>query len=60
MIEQNTIDFLTKLKQNNDRTWFNDHKKDYKMALANFTDMVAMLLHNITGFDDSLIGVLPK
>ncbi|MCH7612917.1 MAG: DUF2461 domain-containing protein [Candidatus Marinimicrobia bacterium] len=60
MIEQSTLDFLTNLKQNNDRTWFKDHKDDYKSALANFTDMVAMLLHNISGFDDNLIGVLPK
>ena len=60
MIEQSTLDFLTDLKQNNDRQWFNDHKDDYKSALANFTDMVAMLLHNISGFDDNLIGVLPK
>ncbi len=60
MIEQSTLDFLTDLKQNNDRQWFNDHKDDYKTALANFTDMVAMLLHNISEFDDNLIGVLPK
>lgn len=60
MIEQSTLDFLTDLKQNNDRQWFNDHKNDYNSALANFTDMVAMLLHNISGFDDNLIGVLPK
>lgn len=60
MIEQSTLDFLTDLKQNNDRTWFKDHKDDYKSALANFADMVAMLLHHISGFDDNLIGVLPK
>ncbi|HDY76187.1 MAG TPA: DUF2461 domain-containing protein [Candidatus Marinimicrobia bacterium] len=60
MIEQSTLDFLSKLKQNNDRAWFNDHKKDYKSALANFTDMVAILLHNISGFDECLIAVQPK
>ena len=60
MIEQNTLDFLTKLKQNNDRIWFNDHKDEYKAALANFTDLVAILLHNISGFDEKLIGVQPK
>ncbi|MFQ6678536.1 MAG: DUF2461 domain-containing protein [Fidelibacterota bacterium] len=60
MIEQKTLDFLSDLKKNNDRTWFNNHKDDYKSAVANFIDLVAMLLHNIAEFDDSLIGVLPK
>jgi len=60
MINQNTLDFLKKLKKNNDRNWFNDQKDDYKDALANFTDLVAILLHNISGFDEKLIGVQPK
>ena len=60
MIEKSTLDFLKKLKKNNDRTWFNDHKDEYVDALANFTDLVAILLHNISGFDESLIGVQPK
>ncbi len=60
MIEQKTLDFLSDLKKNNDRTWFNNHKNDYESALANFTDMVAMLLHGISTFDERLIGVQPK
>ncbi|HBN45670.1 MAG: TIGR02453 family protein [Candidatus Marinimicrobia bacterium] len=60
MIEKSTLNFLSELKQNNNRTWFNDHKDDYKAALANFTDLVAILLHNIAGFDKRLVGVLPK
>ncbi len=60
MIEKGTLDFLSRLKQNNDRPWFNDHKDDYQAALANFTDMVAILLHNISGFDETLIGVQPR
>ena len=60
MIEHSTLDFLKKLKNNNDRTWFNDHKDEFRDALTNFTDLVAILLHNISGFDDSLIGVQPK
>ena len=60
MIEQSTLDFLAQLKHNNERAWFNDHKDEYKAALANFTDLVAILLHNNSGFDERLVGVQPK
>jgi len=60
MIEQKTLDFLNQLKNNNDRTWFNDHKEEYQSAQSNFIDLVAILLHHIADFDERLIAVEPK
>jgi len=35
MIQKSTLDFLKKLRNNNDRDWFNAHKDQYKAAKAN-------------------------
>ena len=34
VIEKDTFDFLEKLKKNNNRDWFNDHKKEFKAIEA--------------------------
>lgn len=60
MIESGTWDFLSKLKRSNNRPWFQKNKTHYLEARANFTDLVAILIHRITEFDESLIGVEPK
>lgn len=60
MITQSTFDFLSELKQNNTREWYHANKDSYKEAFGNFEDLVAMLLHTIAEFDDSVIGTEPK
>ena len=60
MITQSTFDFLSEIKQNNTREWYHANKDRYKEAFGNFEDLVAMLLHTIAGFDDSVLSTEPK
>ena len=60
MITQSTFQFLSELKQNNTREWYHANKDSYKEAFGNFEDLVAMLLHTIADFDESVLGTEPK
>ncbi len=60
MIAQSTFDFLTELKQNNNREWYHANKDRFKDAQQNFIDFVAMLLFRISEFDANMIGTEPK
>jgi len=45
------IDFLKKLKSNNNREWFNVNKADYEKALENVTDFADALLSEMSIHD---------
>ena len=60
MIVQSTLDFLADLHKNNNREWYHANKNRFKDAFINFEDLIAMLLHTISGFDDLIIGTEPK
>ncbi len=57
---EKTLRFLTKLKKNNDRDWFNANKKEYEAAREEFTEVVEKLIAGIAAFDPSVIGIQPK
>jgi uncharacterized protein (TIGR02453 family) len=59
MIKNETIEFLSELKQNNDRDWFEKNKKRYKAGLTDFQMLVQSLLSGICTFDPVLAGVKP-
>ncbi|MEL6405718.1 MAG: DUF2461 domain-containing protein [Chloroflexota bacterium] len=56
---QITLDFLQQLSENNNKAWFDDHRKQYKEARDAFEDC---LVHVIAGFGvvDSLPPLEPK
>lgn len=51
------IDFLTALRQNNRREWFEDNKAWYKEAQAEFNDFTARLIEGIAAFDPEVTGL---
>lgn len=53
-INQETIDFLTEIRSNNNREWFNLNKKKYEKAKNNFESFAAYLLENLQNIDESL------
>ena len=59
-INKETLDFLKKLKKNNDRDWFNANKEHYLAAQANVTEFVADLISKISKFDKSAAMLDPK
>lgn len=54
MIRQETIDFLSGLKNNNTKEWFHDHKKAYQEALDNFLEVTNQLIIGISSFDEGV------
>ena len=53
------LSFLKQLEKNNDRTWFEAHRQDYKEAKGRFEDFVAALIIEISAFKD-LAAVTPE
>jgi uncharacterized protein (TIGR02453 family) len=60
IIEKSTLDFLKKLKENNNKEWFSANKGLYEKARANIEDFAMYLIINISKFDDSAAGLEPK
>lgn len=56
-IHPKTVHFLSKLKENNTREWFNDNRSEYEFARQNFSDFTNSLIAAIASFDKS-IGTL--
>ncbi|MBC7915599.1 MAG: DUF2461 family protein, partial [Pyrinomonadaceae bacterium] len=54
MIDASTIGFLKELSQNNNREWFNSHKKDYETARDNVFDFTTQLVSGISKFDPTV------
>jgi uncharacterized protein (TIGR02453 family) len=54
MITTSTLDFLRELKLNNDRGWFEEHKKEYQHAYGEFFDTVVQLILAIGRFDPDI------
>jgi uncharacterized protein (TIGR02453 family) len=50
-IEQSTLDFLSLLKENNDRDWFQENKHLYETAHQNMLDFADELLGNMQQID---------
>jgi uncharacterized protein (TIGR02453 family) len=60
MFQKSTLDFLKKLKRNNNREWFNSNKQLYLDAKYDFEIFVAQLIERISEFDETVSGLLPK
>jgi len=60
MLHKSTIDFLKKLKRNNNRDWFNANKKLYEDARYDFEVFVFELIQKIAEFDETVSGLEPK
>ena len=56
MIQQSTLDFLKKLKKNNNKEWFDKNKPVYLEAKDNVQDFIKLVLAKWAGFDKSLTG----
>lgn len=57
---EDIIDFLHKLKCNNNREWFNAHKSEYLQVQARFNQFVDELIGEIACFDSSVAGLTAK
>jgi uncharacterized protein (TIGR02453 family) len=54
------LNFLSELKENNQKEWMDAHKQQYQQARQAFIGLVGELLEGMKGFDSSLEGIQPK
>lgn len=54
MIQKNTIDFLKSLKVNNNKPWFDAHKKQYEEARSSFVESVEKIITVLSNIDRDL------
>lgn len=51
MLQSATLKFLKDLKKNNNKTWFDGHRKQYDTVKADFLSLVEQLIRGIATFD---------
>lgn len=60
MNTQKIVNYLSSLSLNNNRDWYYDNKEDYKIAYAEFEELLKMLMLEIGKFDSSILHNNPK
>jgi uncharacterized protein (TIGR02453 family) len=60
MIQDTTLGFLRQLKANNDKTWFDAHRKQYEAAKQDFEDFIVKLLPAFADVEPAVVGQQPK
>ncbi len=60
MLSTETLHFLTELKQNNNREWFNANKPRYEAVKKEFEKFIHLMINKISNFDNQVAGLLPK
>jgi len=54
------LDFLTRLAKNNNKTWFDEHKEEYKAIKAKLDALALEFLHGVEQFDHRVSGLAVK
>ncbi len=60
MLHATTIKFLKDLQNNNNKPWFDEHRKIYEVAKADLLNMVGELIPAIAAFDEPIGTLLIK
>ena len=60
MIQKSTIQFLIDLSLNNSKPWFDDHRKDYDVAKADFMSFVQDLIDRHSKSDKTIKDIKAK
>lgn len=60
MLQQATLDFLTELAANNNKPWFDEHRKAYEAAKNDFEQTVGNVLEQLVTFEPAFAGLTVK
>ena len=60
MLQKDTIKFLTSLKKNNTKEWFDVNRKIYETAKQDFTGFVADIINGFGKKDETIAHLQPK
>ena len=60
MITKSTLDFLSELKENNSKEWFDTNRKRYEAVKKEMNATVQQLINGIAAFDPPVANLKPK
>jgi uncharacterized protein (TIGR02453 family) len=60
MIQKTTLQFLTELKKNNSKEWFDANRKRYETAKEDVKDITEKLINEIGKNDEDIANLLAK
>jgi uncharacterized protein (TIGR02453 family) len=60
MLQPSILKFLSALKKNNNREWFEIHRKEYEEAKSGFSSFVTGLISSISAFDAPIAALQAK
>ena len=60
MIEPQTLRFLKGLKKNNNKPWFDAHRKDYEAARTDFQNFIQLVIDELGKTDLSVAGLTAR
>lgn len=60
MLQKETLKFLKDLKKNNNRPWFEEHRKTYEAAKSDFEKLTVAVLKTTAIFDTTIANLQPK
>ena len=51
------LDYLSRLRENNNREWFQVHKEEYDRLRPLFVEKIQELIQQISQFDEDIVGL---
>lgn len=60
MIEPQTLTFLKKLKKNNNKPWFDEHRAQYEAARIDFSNFIQLLIDALQLKDTTITGMTSR
>jgi len=60
MLHKSTFDFLSKLKKNNNKEWFDKNRPEYEIAKNDYKEFIQELIDTIGKFDPAVKALEPK
>jgi uncharacterized protein (TIGR02453 family) len=60
MLEPQTLKFLSQLKKNNNKPWFDAHRAQYEAARIDFSNFIQLLIEALQKSDTTVTGITAK
>jgi uncharacterized protein (TIGR02453 family) len=60
MLEPQTLKFLTQLKKNNNKPWFDAHRAQYEAAKIDFSNFIQLVIDALQKTDTTITGMTSK
>ena len=60
MLEPQTLKFLTQLKKNNNKPWFDAHRPQYEAARIDFSNFIQLVIEALQKTDTTITGLTSK